>query len=583
MDKFFCDLEEVLEKYNTDVTALDDYEVEVDFVRSIICSHFNQLKTKVVSVNDIHVFDGPHVSAISSSLSIRFEVTVLPDYNIEEKETLKIFIKVPPFEGQVETAGKLCQKEIRVYSELFADIYNFMSNPLKGPYKAPLPTLLFSDLNRKLLVLQNVAEEGFYSPRERLMDRSELKSVLRALAKFHADGLKFLKETGGQSNKYDFLQRDVKRADFVTELLDKYLEPYLTYLEQFTPVRPAVLLLRTMSKKGNISEDIVREMDKIPQTLRTICHMNIWTGNVFLQEKPGSHSEHNVVLVDWTHCQLAPFTCDVIHLIFTCCGADMMSDWTELLNDYYDYIKGYLSTHALDRNNMGLCFDTYWDAVSKTMRAEFIEETVIRPLTLLFGSLPKDEPLSPDDLTDIFESADMIEEDVLPMMQLAMSLGLTKPVEQLEPEMFKECGRRGSVLSNKLVTRKESLKDPVPACVRRKRSSLALPRPQRRPSQGRDNGEEGSRGSSPGGIISPSNLSRSASIGRLSRSNSRRGSDDPNSGDPLVALRAFQMQQSKQFRKPVQSTSESLGSALKMIKKRRSLFEHASVFGYGAW
>ena len=27
-------------------------------------------------------------------------------------------------------------------------------------------------------------------------------------------------------------------------------------------------------------------------------------------------------------------------------------------------------------------------------------------------------------------------------------------------------------------------------CFRRKRSSLALPRPQRRPSQGRDNGEE---------------------------------------------------------------------------------------------
>ena len=31
---------------------------------------------------------------------------------------------------------------------------------------------------------------------------------------------------------------------------------------------------------------------------------NIWTGNVFLQEKPGSHTEHNVVLVDWTHCQV---------------------------------------------------------------------------------------------------------------------------------------------------------------------------------------------------------------------------------------------------------------------------------------
>ena len=75
---------------------------------------------KVVSVKDIHVFDGPHASAISSSLSVRFgkmekkhgiflistfdmkhfrfEVTLLPDYNIEEKQTMKIFIKIPPFE-----------------------------------------------------------------------------------------------------------------------------------------------------------------------------------------------------------------------------------------------------------------------------------------------------------------------------------------------------------------------------------------------------------------------------------------------------------------------------------------------------
>ena len=33
---------------------------------------------------------------------------------------------------------------------------------MQGPFKAPLPAMLFSDLNKKLLVLQNVAEEGFY-------------------------------------------------------------------------------------------------------------------------------------------------------------------------------------------------------------------------------------------------------------------------------------------------------------------------------------------------------------------------------------------------------------------------------------
>ena len=45
-------------------------------------------------------------------------------------------------------------------------------------------------------------------------------------------------------------------------------------------------------------------------------HRNIWTGNVFLQEKPGSHSEHNVVLVDWTHCQVLFFVSCVWYFVF---------------------------------------------------------------------------------------------------------------------------------------------------------------------------------------------------------------------------------------------------------------------------
>ena len=40
-----------------------------------------------------------------------------------------------------------------------------------------------------------------------------------------------------------FLQRDAKRGDFVTELLDRYLEPYLTYLEQVLPRLPSCMFL----------------------------------------------------------------------------------------------------------------------------------------------------------------------------------------------------------------------------------------------------------------------------------------------------------------------------------------------------
>ena len=47
---------------------------------------------------------------------------------------------------------------------------------------------------------------------------------------------------------------------------------------------------------------------------------------------------------------------------------------TEALNSYYDYLKGYLATHQLDRQNTGLDFDTFWNIVGKTLRAELVEE-----------------------------------------------------------------------------------------------------------------------------------------------------------------------------------------------------------------
>ena len=45
------------------------------------------------------------------------------------------------------------------------------------------------------LVLSNLEEEGYYCPRDRYLDKNELRSVLKNLAKFHADGIKFLRET----------------------------------------------------------------------------------------------------------------------------------------------------------------------------------------------------------------------------------------------------------------------------------------------------------------------------------------------------------------------------------------------------
>ena len=79
-----------------------------------------------------------------------------------------------------------------------------------------------------------------------------------------------------------------------------------------------------------------------------------------------------------------------------------------------------------------------------------------------------------------------------------------------------------------------------------------------------DGAGSGSKTGSPGQVTP-----RSANM-------SRRGSAEPNS-EAMEALRQFQMKNSKSYKNVAKPAAENLGVALKMIKKRRSLFEHGNL------
>ena len=72
--------------------------------------------------------------------------------------------------------------------------------------------------------------------------------------------------------------------------------------------------------------------------------------------------------------------------------------------------------HSLDKT---IDMAAIVDESQRRSVAEFVEEAVIAPLVLLCGDLAGDAELSRDDLTDLFDNQ-LIEEDVLPLMQMAM-------------------------------------------------------------------------------------------------------------------------------------------------------------------
>ena len=54
--------------------------------------------------------------------------------------------------------------------------------------------------------------------------------------------------------------------------MDRYLEQYLQFLEQFTPVQPAVLLLKEMARNGTIHVIVFNEMETCDAKFFTVCH-----------------------------------------------------------------------------------------------------------------------------------------------------------------------------------------------------------------------------------------------------------------------------------------------------------------------
>ena len=85
-------------------------------------------------------------------------------------------------------------------------------------------------------------------------------------------------------------------------MIDRFLQPYLQFLDQFTPVQPAVLLLKQMARNGTIHDMVFNEMENCEAKFFTVCHKNLWSGNIFL--KPNDLTSHSVALVDWTHAEI---------------------------------------------------------------------------------------------------------------------------------------------------------------------------------------------------------------------------------------------------------------------------------------
>ena len=114
-----------------------------EFLHEIMDKHLEKEKSKIISLENIHVFEGPNISSISITLSVRFDLTYLPDYNIEEKKHVKLFLKIPVFDEPNQTAVKLCSKEIQVYQDFFSPLAEFLDHPIKGPYCGPQPPVVF--------------------------------------------------------------------------------------------------------------------------------------------------------------------------------------------------------------------------------------------------------------------------------------------------------------------------------------------------------------------------------------------------------------------------------------------------------
>lgn len=138
-----------------------------------------------------------------------------------------------------------------------------------------------------------------------------------------------------------------------------------------------------------------KPQNKIGNRLRTVCHGDLWMGNLLFKSTNSNCEElRSARLVNFhSVCFLSPAT-DLAHLLLTSLAReDRINHYNKVLEEYYDVFNKTLIKFGMVLKHLGTTFKDFQEEFSMSVAGEFLCVCLVIPIVALCGPKEWSSPI----------------------------------------------------------------------------------------------------------------------------------------------------------------------------------------------
>ena len=204
--------------------------------------------------------------------------------------------------------------------------------------------------NREMM--ERMTEAGWRLQDSRRLERTEISAAIESMAVLHAAGLAYrMSIKTNFETKYPWLTNDLFTSNIAKELIAKHLDSYLHCLSFVSGAEKVVCQLRRI--QPNVFQHLLalrRPTDDLGSRFSTICHGDLWQGNIMFRPKEEEGGQLECAMMDFhSACYLSPAS-DLAHLVLTSCPRNIVTDnqdWDTMVQEYYNIFNTTLARYTV--------------------------------------------------------------------------------------------------------------------------------------------------------------------------------------------------------------------------------------------
>jgi len=188
--------------------------------------------------------------------------------------------------------------------------------------------------------------------------------------------------------RYPYLEDDLYTSNMAKELLAKYLDSYLHFLTYLDPsIQEHVIKLRKISNEVfQLLFKLRRPNDPLGTRFNTICHGDMWMGNLMFRTSPETGESEECFMIDFHSAQFLSPATDLAHLLLTSTTREYRKQyWNEVVKHYYDVFNRTLAEFGLVLRHLGTTFNDFLYEVKRALRGQFLCVAFIIPIVVYCG------------------------------------------------------------------------------------------------------------------------------------------------------------------------------------------------------